>query len=149
ANDERGFVDLSDGGHFENLGIYELIRRRCKYIIASDAAQDSDFAFEDLGNAIRKCRADFGVEIEIDVSRIRPDAASGRSHAHCAVGRVLYPKTPDGAPSMTGFLLYIKASMTGDEPSDVLEYQQLHPEFPHQTTADQWFDESQFESYRL
>jgi len=77
TNDERGFVNLSDGGHFENLGIYELVRRRCKYIIACDGSQDSEFAFEDLGNAIRKCDADFGAEIEIDLSQIRPRPLRG------------------------------------------------------------------------
>jgi hypothetical protein len=45
-------------------------------------------------------------------------------------------------------LVYIKSSLTGDEPSDVLEHATLHPQFPHDSTADQWFNESQFESYR-
>jgi hypothetical protein len=143
TNDDRAFVNLSDGGHFENLGIYELVHRRCKFIIACDGSQDSAFAFEDLGNAIRECRADFGAEIKIDVSRIRPDPQTGLSQVHCAVGRIKYPETEE-----KGYLLYIKTSLTGDEPADVLEYQKIHPEFPHQSTADQWFTESQFESYR-
>jgi hypothetical protein len=147
TNEDRGFVNLSDGGHFENLGIYELVRRRCKYIITCDGSQDSTFAFEDLGNAIRKCRADFGAEIEIDVSLIRPDAETGRSRAHCAVGKINYPAI-GMQRAADGYLVYIKTSLTGDEPADVLEYRKLHPEFPHQSTADQWFSESQFESYR-
>ena len=146
ANNKSKYVYLSDGGHFENLGIYELVRRRCRYIVACDGGQDAGFAFEDLGNAIRKCRSDFGVEIEIDLNSIRPVPAEldGRlcSKAHCAVGIVNYPDAPRGT------LVYIKASLTGDEPADVLEYARLHEEFPHQTTADQFFDESQFESYR-
>ena len=153
TNDERGFVNVSDGGHFENLGIYELVRRRCKYIICCDGSQDSAFAFEDLGNAIRKCRSDFGAEIEIDVNQILPGAETGRSRAHCAVGYIQYPRIqrPDGSAleeASIGYLVYIKTSLTGDEPADVLEYRKLHPGFPHQTTADQWFTESQFESYR-
>src|SRR5436189_3051536 len=88
ANTDKSFVNVSDGGHFENLGIYELVRRRCKYIICCYGCQDSAFAFEDLGNAIRKCRSDFGAEIEIDVKQILPGAETGRSRAHCAVGYI-------------------------------------------------------------
>jgi hypothetical protein len=47
-----------------------------------------------------------------------------------------------------GYLLYIKPSLSGNEPRDVLQYAAAHPEFPHETTSDQWFAESQFESYR-
>ncbi|HWN40072.1 MAG TPA: hypothetical protein VNP02_16335, partial [Gammaproteobacteria bacterium] len=61
---DSGYVYLSDGGHFENLGIYELVRRRCRYIIACDAGADERYGFEDLANAIRKCRTDLGVEID-------------------------------------------------------------------------------------
>ncbi len=147
AGDNSSFVNLSDGGHFENLGIYELVRRRCTYIIASDASQDREFTFEDLGSAIRKCRADFGVEIDIDLSELRP-AEDGHSRAHCAVGSINYPPQAPGGEGIRGILVYIKTSLTGDEPSDLLEYSKLHQEFPHQSTADQWFDESQFESYR-
>lgn len=71
TNGKTRYVYLSDGGHFENLGIYELVRRRCRYIVASDASQDGACSFEDLGNAIRKCYTDFGVRIEIDVESMR------------------------------------------------------------------------------
>jgi Patatin-like phospholipase len=142
TNDKRDFVDLTDGGHFENLGIYELVRRECPLIIASDAGEDRDFTFEDLGGAIRKCRADFGADIDIQTLMLRPDAKTGWSECHCAVGVIKYMS------GRTGYLLYLKASLTGDEPEDVLEYHREHREFPHQSTADQWFSESQFESYR-
>jgi Patatin-like phospholipase len=148
ANGKSKYVYLSDGGHFENLGIYELIRRKCRYIIACDGGQDAAFIFDDLGNAIRKCRADFGVEIDIHLDSLLPKvdgSATARrplSGTHCAVGTITYTDAP------SGILIYLKASLTGDEPADVLEYAAIHPEFPHQTTADQFFDESQFESYR-
>lgn len=128
------FVYLSDGGHFENLGIYELVRRRCACIVAIDAGQDPDSTFEDLGNTIRKCYADFGVTIEIRAEDLQQD--------YCALGRIHYPDT---AP---GDLIYIKPRLMGKEPADLLNYKSTHPSFPHQSTADQWFDESQFESYR-
>jgi hypothetical protein len=146
ATDTSDYIYLSDGGHFENLGIYELVRRRCRYIIACDAGCDPHYGFEDLGNAIRKCKIDHGVDIEIDTRMILPDPASGYSRAHCAVGRIRYGGDAD--QQRDGYLLYIKASLTGDEATDILQYRKEHADFPHQTTADQWFSESQFESYR-
>jgi hypothetical protein len=161
TDDEKKYVNVSDGGHFENLGVYELIRRGCKYIIACDAGQDSSFGLEDLGNLIRKCRTDFGVEIDIGLDPIRNRDQRGWSAVHCVVGRIKYLGVPasddsgkirfdkDGVPECEeGLLLYIKPSITGDEPFDVLEYFKRVPEFPHESTADQWFNESQFESYR-
>ena len=143
-----GYVYLSDGGHFENLGVYELVRRRCRYIILSDAGQDPAHVFEDLGNLIHKCRADFGIRIEIDLGSLRllDDAAEKPCRWHCALGRIRYDDVdPRAAP---GTLVFLKPSLTGDEPADVLHYAERHHDFPHQTTADQFFTESQFESYR-
>ena len=139
-------VYLSDGGHFENLGIYELVRRRCRFIIACDAEEDHTFGFGGLGNAIEKCRSDLGVEIEIDVEPIRRRNEAGHSRWHCALGKIRYSAVDGG--DYEGTLLYLKSSLTGDEPTDVLRYADANPEFPHQSTGDQWFDESQFESYR-
>jgi hypothetical protein len=146
ANDESWYVNLSDGGHFENLGVYELVRRHCRYIVVCDAGQDGAFALEDLGNAIRKCRVDFGVEIEMRLDQIRDVDANRNSRSHCAVGTIRYPNAP--AAVREGKLVYLKSSITGDEDFDVLEYHRRVPAFPHETTADQWFNESQFESYR-
>ena len=142
TDDETRFVNLSDGGHFDNMGLYELVRRRCSFILLCDAEQDGDYKFEGLGSAIRKCRVDFGALIEIDPVRIKPEENGGFSESHCAVGKIDYL---DGSK---GTLVYIKASMTGDEPEDVMQYRAAQPHFPHETTADQWFGESQFESYR-
>ncbi len=146
SNADRGYIYLSDGGHFENLGIYELVRRRCKYIVCCDAGADPLVAFEDLGNAIRKIRADLGVSIEIDLDMIRPRPDQHFSRWHQAIGLVRYDQVKSGESA--GMLVYVKASLTGDEPADVLEYAGSHPLFPHQSTVDQFFDESQFESYR-
>ncbi len=157
TNDNAKYVYLSDGGHFENLGIYELVKRRCKFIIACDAGADPNYSFDDLGNAIRKCRQDIGVEIEIGTSPLVPKssgASEGKNNSdakkltsqHFVFGTIHYDMAdPEGAK---GILLYIKASLTGEEPSDVLNYQTANPTFPHQSTTDQWFSESQFESYR-
>jgi hypothetical protein len=140
------FLYLSDGGHFENLGIYELVRRRCRLIVAIDASADRNNRFEDLGNAIRKCVTDFNVPIDLDASKIRALEADSKAGVCFVTGKVRYSQA-DG-PCDDGILLYIKPLMIGGENADVLNYSKLHPEFPHQSTADQFFDESQFESYR-
>jgi hypothetical protein len=145
ADQDYPFVSVSDGGHFENLGIYELVRRRCALIVASDAGADPKYTFEDLAEAMRKCYTDFGVEIQFaagGVDGIRPDGqAPGKQHY--AIARIVYPG--DAPP---GTLVYWKASLTADLPPDVQNYRRTHADFPHETTADQFFDESQFESYR-
>ena len=66
ATDESKYVNLSDGAHFENLGLYELVRRECDFIVSGDAGEDPGMGFEDLVNAIRKCRADLGAEISLN-----------------------------------------------------------------------------------
>ena len=146
ADETSRYVYISDGGHFENLGLYELVRRRCRFIVACDAGMDPAFEFEDLGNAIRKCKVDLGVSIDIDTRPLRPDPSTGRALAHCAVGTIRYERTSDGMAD--GYLLYLKPCLTGSEPGDVLQYRSGHAEFPHESTSDQWFGESQFESYR-
>lgn len=141
THDGGKYVHLSDGGHFENLGLYELVRRRCHFIVSVDAAADPARAFADLGNAVQKCRVDFGVDIRIDVSALRPQA-NGLAQRNCAVGSIDYP---DGS---RGTLLYLKPTLTGDEPTDIQHYASAHTSFPHEPTSDQFFDEAQFESYR-
>src|SRR5690606_23541327 len=105
SNDRSDFVYLSDGGHFENLGIYELVRRRCRFIVACDASCDPNSTFEDLGNAIRKCRIDLGVDIEIDTSALVPQGEARTSLQPCALGLVRYDRVH--ARAGVGYLLYI------------------------------------------
>ncbi|MBX2870312.1 MAG: patatin-like phospholipase family protein [Acidiferrobacterales bacterium] len=138
-----GFLQLSDGGHFDNLGLYALVKRRCRYIICCDAGADGDYKFEDLGNAIRKCRIDLGVNIKIDVSQIKERGEEGLGHTDCAVGQVFYPEE-----NRVGVLIYIKPCKSKGMPSDVVNYASSNDSFPHQSTGDQFFSESQFESYR-
>ena len=148
------YVCLSDGGHFDNLGLYELVRRRCRYIIICDGEEDADRRFEGLANAIRRCRVDFGAEITLDLSALSTRDALGHTTAHAALGTIAYPDQPTpgvatgGPPTPPGHLLYLKATLTGHEPPDVLEYAHQNPVFPHQSTGDQFFSEDQFESYR-
>jgi hypothetical protein len=146
ANARRGYVYLSDGGHFENLGLYELVRRRCRYIVACDASADPQMNFEDLAGAIEKCRIDFGVPIEMDTTLLKPPAGSRISRRHYAIGRIRYDQAFDGEHE--GVLVYLKASLTDNLPADLLHYMEANPAFPHTSTGDQFFDEAQFEGYR-
>jgi hypothetical protein len=150
TDDRYRYVELSDGGHFENLGIYEMVLRRCHRILAIDGGQDRDYQFEDLGNAIRKIRIDLGIPIEIDVRTICPEDAAGKRLC-CAFGRIRYSAvdTQSGAKAVRdGYLVYLKPVITGGEPADVRNYHAAHPDFPHESTNDQFFSESQLESYR-
>ena len=145
TNAESDFVYLSDGGHFENLGLYELVRRRCQLIVVVDASCDNDDRYEDLGNAIRKCLTDFNVPITLDVAKL-PGVPGGAPRGSCVTGHIHYHQADGG--SQAGVLLYLKPALSGGENADIFNYSRLHPSFPHETTADQWFDESQFDSYR-
>lgn len=150
-DDKHPLVNLSDGGHLENLGVYELLRRRCRYILVGDGEADGDMQFGSLSALIRFARIDLGVEIEVvlDDLHVKNDGTHGREH--CALGTIRYPLRP-GEPADTpremGTLLYIKASLTGDEDSMIAQYRSASPDFPHESTADQFFSEEQFEAYR-
>lgn len=146
TNARSRYVYLSDGGHFENLGLYEMVLRRCHTIVVIDVGCDPDLSFQDLGNAIRKIRIDQGVEIEIDTDMITLQSGSQYSRWHHAIGSIRYDRVDRNAPE--GVLVYLKPSLTGEEPSDVQDYATHHKAFPHESTSDQFFDESQFESYR-
>jgi hypothetical protein len=148
TTDANRYVYLSDGGHFENLGLYEMVVRRCRYIVVVDAGADPTYTKEDLGNAVRKIRIDLGVPIEFPEfpGGLPTDPSLGANARHCALGEIYYDCVDPGAQK--GRLLYIKPLLTGDEPADVLNYYSADPVFPQQSTTDQWFDESQFESYR-
>jgi len=148
TDDTRKYVYLSDGGHFEDLAIYEMVLRRCHIIIASDGAQDENYEFSDLGNAIRKIRIDLGVHIEFDDVPIYKEVPQGKRGQYCAFGRIRYSAV-DGDDVKDGVLIYIKPAIYGCEPRDVLQYKESNKDFPQQTTGDQFFDEPQFESYRM
>lgn len=139
------FVYLSDGGHFDNLGLYEMVRRRCRTIVVVDASADPECHLDDLGRTLRSISVDLGVTISFDPSigfkkRSIPETAG----VYCALGRIVYPEA-EGSP---GTLVFIKAGLYDDAPADVRAYAATNAKFPHDSTLNQWFTESQFESYR-
>ena len=143
TNDTSPYVYLSDGGHFENLALYEMVRRRCRYIIVLDGGADPKYIYEDLGNALRKIRIDMKIDIEF---KLTPPLPGLKQAKRCAVAEINYEKID---PSLeNGYLIYIKPVVLENDPPDVIEYKASNPAFPHESTADQWFNESQTESYR-
>ena len=148
TDSDHPYVYLSDGGHFENLGLYEMVLRRCRYIVVVDAGYDPDHRFEDLGNAIRKIRTDLGIEVNIKLDNLEFQPEKKRVGLPYAVGTIGYNEVNHQGIKEEGVILYLKPSLTGKEPADVRQYQAEHSTFPHEPTSDQFFSESQFESYR-
>lgn len=153
--EDRRFVELSDGGHFDNTAVYELIRRKLSVIVICDGGADPDYRFSDMGNLIERVRVDFGAQIEfdepgLDLDGVRPRVPEQESDTAVpplarrgfAVARIRYA---DGGE---GRLLYVKSTLTAGMPEDVYSYKSRYPSFPHQSTTDQFFDEVQVEAYR-
>jgi hypothetical protein len=157
TNDKSSYVYLSDGGHFENLGLYEMVLRRCRFIVISDASSDAHYSFDSLAMAIRQIRVDLGVPIDVPEMSITAPSENMKNK-YCAVGKIRYScvdREPDDPAhqkmkdeDFDGILIFIKASMIGEEPRDVLNYGHASKAFPQEIIVDQWFSESQFESYR-
>lgn len=169
TTDTRPFVYLSDGGHFENLGLYEMIRRRCRYIVISDAGCDPDYDFTDLGNAARKIAIDLGIYVSFsDLREIKRRSKDNTviKGAYYAIGEIDYKTAPERTPPQNataaqraqaeldrknvenGYILYIKPSYHGTESAGIVSYAAANAAFPHEPTFELFYGESQFESYR-
>jgi len=152
TNDKSPYIYLSDGGHFDNFGLYEMILRRNRFIIVSDASTDPDYCYESLAYAIRQVRVDFGVPIEFR-DRLQLGKNLGEANKYCAIADIRYScvdKSGGASDSKyDGVLIYIKPSLDGSEPADLLNFHESDPAFPQDTIVDQWFGEAQFESYRM
>jgi len=159
---KTSYVYLSDGGHIENLGIYELVRRQCRLIIVGDGECDPEYSFQGLSDALRLIRVDFGINIEMDgLDEIR------NGEQQFARGTINYPN------GRSGYLIYLKSSLLGDDMIEatvsgdayvssplraddrrfdelgyMANYKAKNPSFPQESTGDQFFDETQFECYR-
>jgi hypothetical protein len=146
TTDHNPYVYLSDGGHYENLALWEMVARGCRYIIISDAGCDPTYAFGDLSNAVRRIRLDLGIPILFSpLSQSRE--GQGRTNQHGGIGIIKYSAV-DGPGAPDGTILYLKATLSGDEPVDVRNFAAAAPLFPHDSTSNQFFDEARFESYR-
>ena len=148
---------VTDGGHFENTGMYSLVERGCQTIVLTDCGADPDCVFDDLANLVRRCRIDFGTEITFPsltpfsretLAADRKPYVRGEIHYRRAHLRALGWELEDDEKTPVGSLLVVKPTLTAALETDIHRYSQQHTDFPQQTTADQWFDEAQFESYR-
>ncbi|WP_299724771.1 patatin-like phospholipase family protein [uncultured Tateyamaria sp.] len=146
-DEKREWMMLTDGAHLENSAIYELLRRRCKFIVAVDASAEKDGSFRTILTLVRHAGVDFGVRIHTDLKELRADPETGLSRAHGGLCEIDYPGV-DGQPAGKGLLLIMKLSMTGNESELVNAYRHANPAFPNVSTADQFFDEHQFEAFR-
>lgn len=147
ANERGAFANVSDGGHIENLGVYELLRRRCRYIVAVDGESDPKMTFHALTNLQRLAYIDFGIVLDLNLDDLRLGQA-GFSRSHFQFCRIIYPGGDQDSEEEIGYLIYLKLSLTGNEGEFLRRYKLDEPAFPHQSTADQFFSESQFEAYR-
>ena len=149
------YCNLTDGGHYENTGVYSLIQRGCNLIVLGECGKDPDTTLDDLGNLLRKVRIDFGCEITLDIEVLRAKPPG----AHVVVGEIRYGADHAAALGLTkeeqtGTIVVVKpnlARMGADSqplPVDVQQYGFQHSDFPQQDTFDLWYDEAQFESYR-
>jgi hypothetical protein len=154
------YVELCDGGDFENLGLYELVRRNVDVVIVADASEDPKCSLDSLADALERIRVDFGVSVtfpdaERDLTGLLPGSAGDDPAAarYCfvrrayAIGKIAYPDSR-GELAKEGLLVYVKAAMTRGLPGDLLGFKAEHGNFPDEPTADQFFDESHFEAYR-
>lgn len=176
TNSQGRLVNLSDGGHSgDNIGLYPLFQRRCKLIIASDAECDPEYNFSSLINAINQIYIDENVEVKIDITQIRPDEENDPAKTHFIIGKIEYPEDTnrlevdpydEDAKASTGWLIYLKSSLIHNyyktiknqrhhdhddlhhEPPAVQSYAAQNKSFPHESTADQFFNDDQFEAYR-
>lgn len=155
---ERGeLVNLTDGGHTDdNIGLYPLFQRRCRVIIAGDASQDPKGECEPLMAVIRQVKIDLGIEVEINVEDLKPETydtekkTASESKSHFAIGTITYPPTKDNPKPEKGWLIYLKPAIVAGDPAPLLKFWERNKmDFPHPSTADQFFDEEQFENQRL
>lgn len=141
-DETRRHVHLSDGGGFENLGIYELIRRRVRYLVVTDAGADPMTTLGDLGRAIERVRVDFGAAIDLDPDRLYRQRDDHLAQRPFLLGSIRY------ADGSTGRILYIKPRLCAGLTADIYAYWRANPAFPDEPTSEQFFAEPQFEAYR-
>ncbi len=145
--DEKSpFLNITDGGHIENLGVYELLRRRCRFIVAVDGEHDPLMNFNALTTLQRLASIDLGVTLDINLEDLRL-RNNGLSRSHFEICRIHYPEDGEYQAGI-GFLIYLKLSITGNEGEFIGGYRQSEPDFPHHSTLNQFFTEAQFEAYR-
>lgn len=145
---ESPFLYVTDGGHYENLGLVELLRRRCTEIWCVDASGDDIDTFNTLSEALLIARGELQIEVDLDPTVMAPDPTIARDPARAhyvrethAIGTIRYP---DGT---RGTLIVVKAGVPKDAPFDVLAFHLRHPQFPCDSTINQLYTAERFDAY--
>ena len=163
--DSWSYGVVADGGFREFLGVEELVARRCRILIVSDAGCNNGlYEFGVLADLIRKLRLDHSIEVldldhdrPLDTRRLkRSDELEGRSPQHFVVGRIRYPEKNSGqipavsesAPQLDALLVYVQMSLTGDENIDIEQFRRTNPSFPDEPISNQFYTPDQVESFR-
>ena len=149
-HERNSILDLTDGGHFENLGLYELVRRELETIVVCDGSEDPDGELASLANAVERVRVDFRADVtfpdpQYGIARLAGDAPRGhpdQSPAGVAIGHIRYENGSEGR------LIYVRPARVRDGSPEFVAQSRGQGRFPHDSTADQFFGESQFEAYR-
>lgn len=154
---------VTDGGHYENLGLIELLRLRCRRILCVDASGDDPGLPATLSEAVTLVYEELGVTLELNdpqdlaagsgsfpqkVAGLLAGVGPTLAKTSVITGTICYPDLGPGLPAMTGQLVVGKATLTADTPFDVLAHAARRPPFPFDPTGDQWFDHGQFDAYR-
>lgn len=162
------WLELADGGHFENLAIYELVRRRCGLIIVCDGGQDNASSYADMVTAVQRIGQDFGATVHFDMTVKNGDGFEKSGPAQMIAKATLtdYPKGAEFAEKgyfvgrvdfgarggkgwpRSGILIYLKSALIRELAVGAKGYRGAHHDFPNESTGDQFFDEEQFEAYR-
>jgi len=145
------YLYVTDGGHYENLGLVELLRRGCTRIYCFDASGvgQGKAEFDALGDAIALARSELGVEIDFsedDPEDLEPDAETHLAKKDVVTGTIRYTR---GEQVVEGTLIYVRNAMTGKATWDARAHQREDPRFPHNSTVDQLYTDKKFESYRV
>ncbi|MEM9494344.1 MAG: hypothetical protein AAGC55_34680, partial [Myxococcota bacterium] len=169
-SERNSHLELSDGGHFENLGLYELVRRRCGVIVVCDGGSDAQSSYSDFLIAVQRIEQDFDATIRFDV-QVNDGSTFNLSRPEDLIAtprKNMYPRGAEYADKgyfvasidygerggdpwpQKGILIYLKTTMISSPNLSMKArgYKGANPSFPDESTADQFFDEEQFEAYR-
>lgn len=153
------YVYVSDGGHWENLGLVELLRRGCTRVVCVNAGGDRQESFGTIGEAIALAREELGVEFQLDPSDLRPPVKAaeegrllrreGKREAPTPLANASYVRGTFQYPSgRSGEIWLLEPALTSTIPFDIHVYAEAMEVFPDDSTGDQVFNHRQFESYR-
>ena len=140
---------MTDGGHYDNLGLVEALRRGARHIVVLDASGDQAGTWFTLGGSIALARSDAGVSVTLDPT------AMTKGGTGLKPGQVVHPfaygtfSRAPGSPGLPdeGDIWVCKLGWWTEAPWDVLAYAQEHSTYPCDSTLEQLYDAAEFEAY--